>query len=100
MSKSANEMLDRLRDTRDERMAVLDDDNAVENHKLGQQLDRAAKELPERYQLVIEIERGYGGAEMLDPWDNVIGQTDGDGSFAGQIEALIDQAIQHYEDSE
>lgn len=93
MSKSADEMLDRLRDTRDERMAILDDERAVDNHKLGQQIDRAAGELPEGYRITIELEQGAGWIELTDPEGTIIATNDGDGAFANQLEELIDQAI-------
>ena len=60
---------------------------------LGKAVERAAGELPEGYELNLELERGAGIAILYDGDGFDIGGFDGD-TFADQINRAIDKAIE------
>lgn len=60
---------------------------------LGKAVDRAAGDLPEGYELHLELERGAGIAILYDGDGFDIGGVDGD-TFADRINRAIDKAIE------
>ncbi len=68
---------------------------------IGAAIERAAAELPDGYDLMIEIEKGAGTVTLLIPpmGDDEGGQAlhdwDGD-NFGDQINRAIDHAIEHH----
>jgi len=60
---------------------------------LGKAIKRAAGDLPEGYELTVEVEKGAGIAILYDPEGFDIGGLDGD-TLADQINRAIDKAIE------
>lgn len=64
-----------------------------ENLRTGQQIQRAAGSLPEMFNIVIDVENGYGGVKLFnDDGDKFDFETDSDG-LSYSIENAIDAAI-------
>jgi len=59
---------------------------------IGRQINRAARDLPMWFGIVISIEKDAGDVVMTDPDGNEFGNFEGD-SFAWQISKAIDAAI-------
>lgn len=63
---------------------------------LGKAIERAASELPDRYDLEVCVERGAGWVTLTCPVGNNIAPTfDGDHTLAEQVDGCIDAAIRH-----
>ncbi|MFZ6755794.1 hypothetical protein ACO0K9_01125 [Undibacterium sp. Ji50W] len=65
--------------------------------KTGQQMQRAAGELPDGYEVVIYLENGAGTVHLLDKYSDAIQLDDGHDDIASEIEAAIEIAKEHAE---
>lgn len=67
-----------------------------ELQRIGEQLQRAAAELPEGYNLTINVEKGAGWIELTDPdYENIKVNNDMVEGISYAIEDAIDAAIKH-----
>jgi hypothetical protein len=81
---------------RAEQAAVPDYRNSV-NYRIGEGVQRAAGELPELYELRIDLECGAGVVQLHDPDGELIGDEWNGDDFADQIHNAINSAIAHAE---
>ena len=61
--------------------------------RIGQQIQRAAKELPDCWNIEIEVERGYGGVTLVTPKMNCLEFNDNVDGISYCIEHAVDAAI-------
>ena len=74
--------------------AAANDDGVQEDaHDLEAEALRACRDLPEGWEIVIYLEKGYGGVVLIDPEDNE-NDLPVDGMLFDALKESIDQAVQ------
>lgn len=63
--------------------------------KTGQQMQRAAGELPDGYEVVISLENGAGTVHLLDEFGDQVELDDDHDGIASEIEEAIETAKEH-----
>ena len=67
-----------------------------EHQRIGEQIQRAAAELPDGYNITINLEKGAGSVDLTDPdYEDVKFDSDMVDGISYVIESAIDAAINH-----
>ncbi len=59
------------------------------HESFSESINRAARDLPEGYVITIEIEKGYGCVELIDPSGNIYTFGERDASIEDQFEMAM-----------
>ena len=67
---------------------------AAQSDQTQEAMNRACRDLPEFYEVLVELENGYGGVCWRDPF-GAAHDIEGDGNLAEDISEAIDKALEH-----